>query len=93
MVDDALPGEPTFTLLARDWSAAHTVRAWAYERERMILRGDKPQSDMEKVENARRIADAMVKWYAANITTAPWRHDLESAYDRPLQDAFREPTE
>lgn len=69
--DAALPDEPMFTLLARDPSAPHVVRQWAYERERAIARGEKSESDAVKVIEARAVADAMQKWRAENDGT--WR--------------------
>ena len=60
----AEPGEPSFTLLARDWRAPNFVKQWAYERERDIVTGRKPPSDIEMVREARRIAKAMEAWYA-----------------------------
>lgn len=59
----AEPGEPTFTLLARDWRAPNFVKQWAYERERDIAQGRKPETDREMVTEARKVAKAMVEWY------------------------------
>jgi len=69
----ALPGEPKFTLLARDESAAHWVRQWAYERSRAISRGEAPESDREVVANAQKIAKDMAAWRAENVAEKPWR--------------------
>src|ERR1700739_3675802 len=69
----ALPGEPTFTLLARDESAAHWVSQWAYERSRAISRGEAPESDREVVANAQKIARDMRRWRSDNIAEKPWR--------------------
>lgn len=55
--------EPTFTLLARDRRAPWFVLQWAYERERDIATGKKPESDREQVVEARRIAKAMQEWH------------------------------
>jgi hypothetical protein len=60
--DRALPGEPTFTLLARDANAPAAVREWADRRKRDILGGTKPLSDQAKVEGALAIAEAMEQW-------------------------------
>jgi hypothetical protein len=59
----AEPDEPTFTLMARDRRAPWMVRQWAYERQRDIATGRKPESDLEQVVEARRIAVAMERWY------------------------------
>lgn len=56
-------GEPTFTLMARDFRAAYMVKQWAYERQRDIAMGRKPESDMEQVREAQRVARAMQEWY------------------------------
>lgn len=61
--EKAEPEEPTFTLLARDKRAAWIVLQWAYERERDIAMGRKPEGDREQVREARRIARAMQDWY------------------------------
>jgi hypothetical protein len=55
--------EPTFTLMARDWRAPDMVLQWAYERQRDIATGRKPDTDMEMVKEARRIARAMKEWF------------------------------
>jgi hypothetical protein len=64
-------GEPTFTLLARDFRAANHVRQWAYERERDIHMGRKPAADTEMVREARRIALAMEEWYLEHRGETP----------------------
>lgn len=61
-LDRAMPGEPTFSLLARDPSFGHMVRAWADERERAIDAGDRPADDRQQVQEARDIATAGEKW-------------------------------
>ena len=60
--DKALPGEPTFTLLARDPHAADMVLDWAYRRERSIKRGKHPESDIAKVREARAHSRLMTEW-------------------------------
>jgi hypothetical protein len=42
------------------------VRSWAYERERAIAMGRKPESDREQVEEARQLAERMEKWRRDN---------------------------
>ena len=69
--DNALQGEPRFTLLARDPSAPHVVRQWAYERERAISRGEKPESDLARIAEAREKAKAMEAWRLAH--DGEWR--------------------
>lgn len=64
--EKAEPDEPTFTLLARDRRAPHIIKQWAYERQRDIATGRKPESDMEQVTEARRIAVAMENWFREN---------------------------
>lgn len=78
--DRALPDEPTFTLLARDKSAPHMIRQWAYERERQITTGEAPESDREKVEEARNVATGMQVWRLAN--QGAWR-EPSAVQDKP----------
>jgi hypothetical protein len=59
-------GEPHFLLLARDYSAATMVRQWAYERQRAIMSGFKPATDMTDVIEARKIADDMERYRKDN---------------------------
>lgn len=58
--------EPHFTLLARDYRAPFMVLQWAYERQRDIATGRKPESDRIQVVEARRIARLMQDWYREN---------------------------
>lgn len=58
----ALPDEPTFTLLARDPIAADLVWDWASRRLYDIERGLAPESDREKVAEARQCASNMRAW-------------------------------
>lgn len=46
---NALPDEPTFTLLARDPDFFHLVRKWAKRRSKAIQCGDRPDGDMMMV--------------------------------------------
>jgi hypothetical protein len=39
------------------------VKQWAYERERDIATGRKPESDRPMIKEARKIAKAMEEWY------------------------------
>lgn len=65
-LDKALPDEPMFVLLARDTCAPHTVRQWAYKRERAIVCGERPESDRAQVAEARAVAKAMERWREDN---------------------------
>jgi hypothetical protein len=58
----ALPGEPRFTLLARDPEFAHLVMQWAAKREAAVLCGVAPDSDLMKVQEARALARAGRDW-------------------------------
>jgi hypothetical protein len=51
--------EPLFTLRGQDWVAPEIVREWAF-------RSLKLGSPLDKVDGARRIADAMENWQVAN---------------------------
>lgn len=51
--------EPLFTLRGQDWIAPEIVREWAF-------RSLKLGSPLEKVDGARRIADAMENWQIVN---------------------------
>lgn len=68
----ALPDEPLFTLLARDESAPTLVRMWAFQRVMQIRRGEKPETDMAKVDEAYNCATAMEKWRRDNL--GAWRN-------------------
>lgn len=67
----ALPDEPMFTLLGRDRLAPGLVRAWADEREDAVARGEAPESDREKIGEARTCASRMEAWREAN--DGAWR--------------------
>jgi len=62
----ALPDEPYFIVLARDNSAPRIVRDWADRRELEISQGERPASDMDKVNEARDTANLMELWRATN---------------------------
>jgi hypothetical protein len=70
----ALPEEPLFVLLARDASAPGMVLQWAFEREREIMRGDRPAEDGAMVLEARRCAQQMADWRVEN--DGVWRVPL-----------------
>ena len=69
--EKALPDEPTFTLLARDWGAPHMVRQWAYQRLREISSGERPESEIAQVDSAISVANEMVRWRRDN--DGKWR--------------------
>lgn len=69
--NNALPDEPMFILLGRDPSAPSKVRAWAYDREKAIEHGNRPETDRAMVTEARECADAMEAWRNAN--DGAWR--------------------
>ena len=73
---EPVDGEPSFILLGRDVHAPGLVRAWADDREDAIARGQAPESDRERVDNARQIAEQMETWRKANAEAAPWRAPL-----------------
>jgi len=63
---NALPDEPMFILLARDISSPELVRAWALNRHKQIISGQKPISDQSMVDEAYKCADNMVEWRRKN---------------------------
>lgn len=73
----AMPAEPCFTLLARDPMFATLVRAWAERRLADIDCGDRPQSDLSRVEEAKETARLGEKWRSRNSANdgrlATWR--------------------
>jgi len=69
--NNALPDEPMFIILARDPSAPKLIRSWADTREHFINHGNRPESDRAMVVEARKCADDMANWRAAN--DGKWR--------------------
>ena len=69
--NNALPDEPIFVLLARDPEAPGLVHRWAYGREDMIARGERPASDRAMVEEAHKCAEDMRAWRERN--DGKWR--------------------
>lgn len=84
----AMPGEPTFTLLARDPHAPDVVLDWAFRRECAIRRGEKPRSDMERVAEAQALARQMREWRRENLNTwqTPTQPLLPAMPTPPQQD-------
>ena len=72
---NALPDEPMFVLLARDPFAPALVEDWAFERQRQIDRGVRPQSDQAMVDEAMRCAANMRHWRVVN--NGAWRTPQE----------------
>ncbi len=64
----AEPGEPTFTLFARDINAPAKVEAWAASRESDINAGIHPDTPEERrqILAAQQIAQSMRMWYSMN---------------------------
>ena len=67
----AMPDEPMFILLGRDCLAPAHVEAYASALLLAIRNGEKPASDMVKVEEAFYLAREMRKWRADN--EGAWR--------------------
>ena len=61
----ALPDEHVFTILARDPAGPATLEFWADERERMGK--TKNPDDIDRIADARRDAELMRDWRAANL--------------------------
>lgn len=85
----AMDDEPMFVLLARDPSAPALARQWADERAAAIHRGDRPETDIEQVIEARRCADRMEAWREEN--DGKWRTGLFA--DQPVPAWNRSPTD
>jgi len=57
--------EPMFILLGRDPHGHAAVRKWADDRMAMIHAGQKPETDVHMVKEARECADAMEQYAIA----------------------------
>jgi hypothetical protein len=68
---NALPDEPMFILLARDFNAPYLVEDWAARREEAIARKMRPESDRAMVKEARDCAMNMRTWRVRN--DGAWR--------------------
>jgi len=68
---NALPDEPTFTLLARDPDFFRLVRKWAKRRSQDVQSGVRPQSDMTMVAEAEQCAYDGREWRRKN--NGAWR--------------------
>ena len=69
--DKALPDEPMFTILARDPDFFYFVSKWAERRRLMIACGERPQSDIEAVDEAFGCATTGARWRRQN--NGKWR--------------------
>lgn len=67
----ALPGEPRFTLLARDPDFYRLVNEWAVRRGRDISCGDRPTTDSSLVASALKTASNGAVWRRENL--GKWR--------------------
>lgn len=63
---NALPDEPTFVLLGRDPEFANLVLAWAERRQNAVRCGERPDTDMELVFEARHCALKGAAWRKSN---------------------------
>ena len=80
---NAMPDEPMFVLLARDPDFCRLVREWARRRELDIDCGERPESDIVMVEEARQCATDGQKWRRRNF--GKWRqpkHEQTPVYRR-----------
>lgn len=87
----ALPDEPIFTLLARDPCGPEVIRYWITLREAMIGRGEKPEDDHQKLEDAAKVAQDMVTWRSDATDPTQWEHGPRWRYPRapePFLDGY-----
>ena len=73
---NALPDEPMFVLLARDPDFSRLIMEWSSRRIRDVVCGDRPESDMELVNDAYNTAAAGAKWRRNNM--GKWRKPPET---------------
>jgi hypothetical protein len=85
---DAMKDEPIFTLLARDPCAPDVVRYWMTLREAMIGRGEKPQDDHQKLDDAAKVAQDMVVWRSDATDPAKWEHGPRWTYPHAPESTF-----
>ena len=67
----ALPTEPVFVLLGRDPNFYQSVNDWADRREMDIMCGERPLSDLDMVNEARRCAAEGAEWRRLHM--GEWR--------------------
>ncbi len=87
----ALPDEPIFTVLARDLAMPALVRFWVDERIRLGLLQD--ADDMNKLNEARLVADAAALWRNQHLDPVgdgipAWKHPrppADAGDDRPVR--------
>jgi len=65
----ALPDEPIFTILGRDPAAPATLRFWADERAR--LGKTETADDLDRMSDANRDANLMLRWRVENANVGP----------------------
>lgn len=63
----ALPGEPTFTMLARDPEFYNFLMKWAAQRQHAVMCGDRPSEDMTLVMEAQELAVKGAVWRKENL--------------------------
>lgn len=68
---NALPDEPMFILLARDPDFARLVKEWATKRARDIDCGERPDTDLAMVIEAKQCAAEGAEWRRRNM--GKWR--------------------
>lgn len=57
-----LPGEPVFTLMARDDSAPELLKAWAHKRMEEIEKEMRPIGDLTQCRQALELAEKFKEW-------------------------------
>lgn len=68
---EPMPGEPSFTLLARDTDFAGVIAMWAMRRLTRVAQGLDPITDIEKVRVALELSRAGTAWRAQHV--GEWR--------------------
>jgi hypothetical protein len=68
---NALPDEPMFILLARDYRAPFLVERWAVDCLKDIECGERPETDRAMAQEAHDCAQAMRDWRTTNFPK--WR--------------------
>ena len=77
----AIPGEPRFTLLARDPSAPIAIHAWVKERRTHLIKNSdnidpkEEKEEFRKLQEADEIANEMIEWRMEN--EGKWRIPTE----------------
>jgi hypothetical protein len=81
------PDEPTFTLRAKDPSAAMMVRNWAISRFNAIMSGNKPNTaeQFEKIAEALQCASDMEAWHFEHIARPAHEAHMEQTKGRIVE--------